>query len=59
MGSSNKDLVGYTPTMPKVGETVKGTEYVSNFGGKGANQAVQAARLGAKVVCTILVISCI
>ncbi len=50
VGSANRDLVGYAPDLPKVGETVRGTDFKINFGGKGANQAVQAARLGAHVV---------
>ena len=41
----------YAPELPRVGETIRGTEFKVNFGGKGANQAVQAARLGAQVVC--------
>jgi len=49
VGSANKDLVGYCAELPKVGETVKGSKYSTAFGGKGANQAVQAARLGAQV----------
>jgi len=49
VGSANRDLVCYAPELPRVGETVRGTEFKVNFGGKGANQAVQAARLGAHV----------
>lgn len=49
VGSSNMDLVTYTDRLPKVGETVVGKDFKLGFGGKGANQAVQAAKLGAKV----------
>lgn len=38
----------YVPNLPKPGETIRGTKFVTGFGGKGANQAVVAARLGAK-----------
>jgi len=49
VGSSNMDLITYTSILPKVGETVKGNDFKMGFGGKGANQAVQAAKLGGKV----------
>eukprot|EP00026_Physarum_polycephalum_P013500 Phypoly_transcript_13911.p1 GENE.Phypoly_transcript_13911~~Phypoly_transcript_13911.p1 ORF type:complete len:321 (+),score=55.42 Phypoly_transcript_13911:26-964(+) len=49
VGSANRDLVVYCPELPRVGETIRGSEFKVNFGGKGANQAVQAARLGAHV----------
>jgi ribokinase len=39
-------LTAYTPMIPKVGETIIGSSFQTNFGGKGANQAVQSARLG-------------
>lgn len=48
-GSTNVDLFAYTPVMPKPGETVKGTNFMQCFGGKGSNQAIIAARLGAQV----------
>ena len=44
-GSTNVDLFAYTPTMPRPGETVHGTNFMQCFGGKGANQAIIAARL--------------
>ena len=49
IGASVIDLVAYCPHMPAVGETVLGTDFQSGFGGKGANQAVAAARCGASV----------
>ena len=44
VGSINMDLVFRTPRMPGVGETVSGHEFAQIAGGKGANQAVAAAR---------------
>jgi ribokinase len=49
VGSCNVDLITYTKRFPKVGETIEGTDFKQGFGGKGANQAVAAAKLGAKV----------
>ena len=49
VGSLNIDLIAYTARVPGAGETVIGDRFVMGFGGKGANQAVMAARLGAKV----------
>ena len=49
VGSINMDLVVRTAAMPAPGETVLGDGFVTNPGGKGANQAVAAARLGADV----------
>ncbi len=49
VGSINMDLVVQVNEMPKIGETVMGRDYQQHFGGKGANQAVAAARLGAEV----------
>lgn len=48
VGSINMDLVIRTPRMPMVGETISGHEFVQIAGGKGANQAVAAARSGAR-----------
>ncbi|GLX01583.1 ribokinase [Microtetraspora sp. NBRC 16547] len=48
-GSANMDLVAYVPSAPKLGETVTGRAFRTVPGGKGANQAVAAARAGAKV----------
>ncbi|MBI5093371.1 MAG: ribokinase [Candidatus Hydrogenedentes bacterium] len=47
VGSANIDLVTQVPRIPKPGETVIGTSFYTVCGGKGANQAVAAARLGA------------
>ncbi len=49
VGSFVMDLIVTTPRFPQMGETVLGTGYQTAPGGKGANQAVQAARLGADV----------
>ncbi|MFZ6873325.1 ribokinase [Undibacterium sp. Di27W] len=49
VGSVNMDLVFRTPRMPAVGETLHGHEFCQIPGGKGANQAVAAARQGAQV----------
>ncbi len=49
VGSSNIDLTFRTPRLPRPGETVSGHTFHVGFGGKGANQAVTAARLGARV----------
>jgi ribokinase len=48
-GSLNMDLVCRTPRLPQPGETILGTDFKTLPGGKGANQAVAAARLGAAV----------
>jgi len=50
VGSANVDLVVQTPHIPQPGETVLGRDFVMALGGKGANQAVGAARLGAEVI---------
>jgi ribokinase len=49
IGSSNTDMVVKATHIPQPGETVLGGEFVMVPGGKGANQAVAAARLGAEV----------
>ncbi|TWW71645.1 Ribokinase, partial [Takifugu flavidus] len=44
-----------TPRLPKAGETIHGFKFFIGFGGKGANQCIQAARLGARttMVCKV------
>ena len=49
VGSINLDLVVRVPTLPRPGETVAGGTFAQVPGGKGANQAVACARLGAEV----------
>ena len=49
VGSSNIDLTFRTPRLPRPGETLAAHGFQLGFGGKGANQAVMAARLGARV----------
>jgi ribokinase len=49
VGSTNVDVVYRVARLPQPGETVPGRGVSQGFGGKGANQAVMAARLGAKV----------
>ncbi|MEZ4713343.1 MAG: ribokinase [Caldilineaceae bacterium] len=50
VGASNIDLISYAPRLPKMGETLPGSRFQMGFGGKGANQAVMAAKLGAEVL---------
>jgi ribokinase len=50
VGSCNLDFIVEVPTLPVPGETVLGADVVSRPGGKGANQAVAARRLGADAV---------
>ena len=49
IGSCNIDVVVEAPKRPLAGETILGSRLIIAQGGKGANQAVAAARLGAKV----------
>ena len=50
IGSCMVDLIAYTDTIPQGGETLVANEFAMGCGGKGANQAVAAARLGGEVV---------
>lgn len=52
LGSANMDLVATAATLPRPGETLLGADFVMVPGGKGANQAIAAARAGA--ACTFL-----
>ena len=47
VGASNIDLITYCDRCPGPGETIHGKTFAQGFGGKGANQAVMAAKLGA------------
>lgn len=49
VGSINLDMNAYVERFPRPGETLHGRRFTTGYGGKGANQAVMAARLGAKV----------
>ncbi len=49
VGSTMIDLIAYADRLPEAGETLVGTAFRMGFGGKGANQAVAAARFGARV----------
>src|SRR5260221_8338820 len=49
VGSCNVDLTFRVPNLPQPGETLAGRSFQIGYGGKGANQAVMAARLGARV----------
>ena len=49
VGSTMIDLVAFAPRLPDAGETVVGDRFLQGFGGKGANQAVMAARFGVPV----------
>jgi ribokinase len=49
VGSIMTDMISYVPRLPGPGETLIGSRFEIGFGGKGANQAVMARRLGASV----------
>jgi ribokinase len=49
IGSSNTDLIAKVKSFPLAGETIEGLSYMQAMGGKGANQAVAAHRLGGDV----------
>ena len=55
VGSSNTDMTAKTKNLPRPGETVLGGVFTMGAGGKGANQAVAARRLGGKVqfICKV------
>ena len=49
VGSSNTDMVIKVDYLPRPGETIIGHDFMTNQGGKGANQAVAVSRLGGHV----------
>ncbi|RVE56856.1 hypothetical protein OJAV_G00210300 [Oryzias javanicus] len=55
VGSCMTDLVSQAPRLPKAGETIHGHKFFIGFGGKGANQCIQAARLGVQtaMICKV------
>ena len=53
VGSSMVDLIAYVPRLPAPGETLAGSDFRQGHGGKGSNQAVMAARLGAGVAVVV------
>lgn len=55
IGSFNMDLITYVERIPSIGETVTDGELITMAGGKGSNQAVGAARLGANVTMIVCV----
>jgi ribokinase len=54
IGSANVDMIMQVPHLPAPGETVTGGTFQQVFGGKGANQAVAAARAAAGVSCSFI-----
>ena len=52
IASSMVDMICYADVLPSAGQTITGTDFVLGFGGKGANQAVMARRLGSEVHLT-------
>jgi len=49
IGSTNVDFIMKAPRLPRLGETITDCDFQQTFGGKGANQAVAAARAGGNV----------
>ena len=49
IGSSNTDLIARVKAFPKAGETIKGSNFIQEMGGKGANQALAVHRSGGNV----------
>ena len=59
IGSSNIDMVAQVSHLPAPGETVGDANFMQSLGGKGANQAVAAARLGGFVTFVTSLVSSI
>jgi ribokinase len=55
VGSSNTDMIIQVPSIPRPGETILGSTFQTAPGGKGANQAVAAARAG----CDVALLACV
>jgi ribokinase len=53
VGASMLDLISYVPRLPAPGETLHGSSFHMGYGGKGANQAVMAAKLGSSVAMVV------
>ncbi len=53
VGASMLDLISYVPRLPVPGETLHGSSFRMGYGGKGANQAVMAAKLGSSVTMVV------
>jgi ribokinase len=53
VGASMLDLISYVPRLPAPGETLHGSSFHMGYGGKGANQAVMAAKLGSSVTMVV------
>ena len=49
VGSIMMDFVAYSPRIPIIGETIFGSKFEKNYGGKGANQAIMMKNLNTKV----------
>lgn len=52
---NNNLFIRYAERLPKPGETIHGTKFAISYGGKGANQSIAAAKLGAKpyMICRV------
>lgn len=55
IGSSFVDMLCYTPRIPRPGETVRGSKFQIDFGGKASNQCVMAAKLGARTAMVTMI----